>query len=602
MTAPTPAMISMLVIMLLMIILFLSGKFRTDFVAMVILVLLAVTGLLPHKAYFSGFSSSAVIALVGIMILGAGLERSGVINDLTNWVLKLSHRQPKRLTWMLCITGGVLGGLFRSIGGLALLMPALARLSLYFQMPRSKLLMPVGFCAIVGGTLTVVGSGPLLVLNDIIHKNHFQPLGLLTTLPIGLSILITIALFFRLFGQWLLPNIEAGNTAVGTKLRHFRKMHGYGGKFHEIHLRQNSPLIGMQLGELEQILLGTNIAIVAIFNGKETVMPPLRKLRLTANTHIALLGKNELITDFTTQYHCQLQPKLDVFADMLNPMRSGLSEMIITPGSSWIDQPIADLKLRRNYHVQVLSLFRGKALYQDQDMQKLSLRCGDVLGVYSQWDKLAEFDRHHYGLIITDYPKERYHPKKRPLALLCLLIALVLSIFSHLGVAMSLLFAAIIMLGTKTVKLDQAYQAVSWSTVFLLAGLIPFGMAMQSTGTATWLAHTLLALFGHWPVWLILTTIAIIAAIFSLLMTNVGATVVLAPVAISIAIHIHADPRMFAIVTALATSNAFLIPTHQVNALITGPGGYRTRDFLKIGGLVTMLYLISMLSASYVFL
>ncbi len=602
MTAPTPEMISMLAIMLLMIVLFLSGKFRTDFVAIIILVLLAITGLLPQHAYFSGFSSSAVIALVGIMILGAGLERSGAINDLTNWVLRLSNRQPKRLAWMLCLTGGILGGLFRSIGGLALLMPALARLSLYFQIPRSKLLMPVGFCAITGATLTVVGSGPLLVLNDIVRKNHLEPLGLLTTLPVGLAILITVVLFFRLFGQWLLPNIDAGNTSVGTKLRHFGKIHGYGGKFHEIRIGQDSALIGMQLGELEQILLGTNIAIVAIFNGKETIMPPLRKLRLTADTHVALLGKNERIADFAAQYDCQLQPQLRVFADTLNPMRSGLSEMIITPGSSWIDQPIADLKLRRNHHVQVLSLFRGKALYQGQDMQKFSLRCGDVLGVYSQWNKLAEFDRHHYGLIITDYPKERYHPQKRPIALLCLLIALVLSIFSHLGVAMSLLVAAIIMLGSKTLKLDQAYQAVSWPTVFLLAGLIPFGTAMQSTGTASWLAHALLILFAHWPVWLILAFIAVVAAIFSLLMTNVGATVVLAPVAINIAVHIHSDPRMFAIVTALATSNAFLIPTHQVNALISGPGGYRTRDFLKVGGLVTMLYLISMLSASYFFL
>jgi len=180
-------------------------------------------------------------------------------------------------------------------------------------------------------------------------------------------------------------------------------------------------------------------------------------------------------------------------------------------------------------------------------------------------------------------------------------IALILILFTDMRLSLCLLVGAVGMILSKVLTVDEAYSAVSWQTVFLLASLIPLGQAVQETGTAAWIAQQILVLLDGWPLWALQAGLAVLATAFTLVMSNVGATVLLVPLAVSIAVAAGGNPGIFALTVAIATSNSFLIPTHQVNALIMGPAGYRVADFVRAGSLMTVLFLIVSLTALNLF-
>ena len=195
----------------------------------------------------------------------------------------------------------------------------------------------------------------------------------------------------------------------------------------------------------------------------------------------------------------------------------------------------------------------------------------------------------------SEYPREETRPQKVAVALVFFTLALALVLFTNLPLPLSLLTGAVGMVVFGVLTMDEAYRAVSWKTVFLLAGLLPLGFAVQTSGAANYIALHALDILGDVPVWQIQTLLAVLATVFTLVMSNVGATVLLVPIGVNLAQASGADPAMFALTVALSTSNSFLIPTHQVNALIMGPGGYRVFDFLRAGGVMTILFLVVML-------
>jgi len=218
---------------------------------------------------------------------------------------------------------------------------------------------------------------------------------------------------------------------------------------------------------------------------------------------------------------------------------------------------------------------------------------GDVLVVHTTWADLAHLEKNrNFVVITTEYPHEDLRPHKLLPALVFFAITLGLVLFTNLRLSVALLTGALGMVLSGVLSIEEAYKAVSWKTVFLLASLIPLGVAVDGSGTAAWIATETLRVLGAMPIWVIQAAIAVLATFFTLVMSNVGATVLLVPLAVSIAIGAGANPAVFALTVAISTSNSFLIPTHQVNALLMGPGGYRVPDFLRAGGIMTILFLL----------
>ncbi|MHB0981876.1 MAG: SLC13 family permease, partial [Thiobacillus sp.] len=256
------------------------------------------------------------------------------------------------------------------------------------------------------------------------------------------------------------------------------------------------------------------------------------------------------------------------FEEILSPARAGIAEVVIPPGSHLIGKSAHEIWMRKTYGIAMLALHRGgKTLLEGDGIRDTPLQAGDALVVHTAWDALARLETDNNFVVVTsDYPREELRPHKEKSALFFFGVALFLLMFTDLRLSLALMAGAIGMILSGVLRVDEAYQAVSWKTVFLLASLIPLGLAVETSGTAAWIAAHILSILGELPSWVLMLALALLATFFSLVMSNVGATVLLVPLAVNIALGVGANPAVFALTVALATSNAFILPTHQVNA------------------------------------
>lgn len=573
----------------------LTSFIRIDVVAVLVLVVLGVTRLLPPAELFSGFSSEAVIALIATMIISAGLEKAGMAIKLARWVLRIGHERPKEISRVLMMVSGVMSGFIRSLNTVALLLPVVSRISLRSGIQKSSLLMPIGFCAVLGSSLTMIGSGPLIILNGLLQSQNLPvplaPFHVFSVFPVGVFQLGVGILFFIFLGYRMLPRVEEKNFQ-GTTKQHFLRIYGKATEIFELKIMPGSDLIDQTLSTIET-LIDDSSSVLAVRQGKETFFPPLRNMTLQQNALVAIMGHKDIVMQFAQAHGCKVSPKLNFFSELLHPVRSGLCEMVIPPSSQLIGKDLGDLHMRRMHQVHVLALYRDNVVYRGEALRKLVLHSGDTLGMFCSWDALDQFHKNpDFAVLTTSYPKEELRPQKIYYATFSFVMAILL-IFFGMPISVGLLLGAVCMVGFKVLTVDEAYESVSWSTVFLVAGLIPLGIAMKETHTVAWLTQHMGIFKEGIPIILVQTMLAILTMCFALAMTNVGSTVVLVPVAVDIALKVGADPRIFALTVALAASNTFLFPTNQVNALIAGPGGYQLRDFLRIGGILSILYLFS---------
>ncbi|MCK5363331.1 MAG: SLC13 family permease, partial [Gammaproteobacteria bacterium] len=446
----------------------------------------------------------------------------------------------------------------------------------------SRLLMPMGFCAILGGTLTMVGSSPLILLNDLIVNanktlpDSVEPLAtfhLFSVAPVGLALVVVGVGYFMLLGKFVLPSARGTTPEPGVTSRYLEQIYGIQGDIYEARVSLDSPLIGQSVAQVEA--LENAPYVVGVFDGKDMRVEPPGPFQVPAGAVMAFMGTEGQVREFCRNNKLNLNRRLEVFMEALSPSRAGIAEIVIPPGSTMIGNTIVEIRLRRRFGASLLAIYRGEEALRT-DLRERILRAGDTLIVHSRWPDLQELSEDRNFVVVTDFPRQevvREHKVKEALSFFTLALCLVL--FTPLPVSVCLLTGAMGMVVSGVLTIDEGYRAVSWQTVFLLASLIPFGMAMETTGTAAWIAQQTLIVLGDVPHWILMAALALLTTAFTLVMSNVGATVLLVPVAINMAIGVGANPAVFALTVALATSNSFLIPTHQVNALIMGPGDYR---------------------------
>ncbi len=612
--APSKEVSLVLVILVLTIYLFLFEVLPVDVTAITIMVLLGLISwqfeffnlskeLLDISHLFDGFASNAVMSIVAVMIIGASLDKTGMMSNVANFITKVGGSTEKRITPLISFTVGIISSFMQNVGAAALFLPVTSRIANRTEIPLSRLLMPMGFCAICGGTVTLVGSSPLILLNDLIATSNkslpadqqIEQFSLFSVTPIGLAIVAVAILYFLLLGNFVLPTTTGKRVSSRGTLDYIRKIYGVNFSLNEVAVPAESPLVGLTIEQAEKEFA---VRIIALHDGTRLHIAPgalTRSTEIQPNNMLALMASDYALNRFIETNELDLKPAMQVFAESLMPTRAGMSEIVIPPGSELIGKTPRELTLRSTFGLTVLVVYRdGKNL---TDISDEPFHSGDTIIAHQPWvDLQALEDNRDFVILTDDYPRvEDTRPKKLIHALVFFALALFLVIFTDLRLSVALLTGAIGMVLSGVISIDEAYDAVSWKTVFLLASLIPLGIAVENSGTANWIAEQTLAMLGDVPEFVLLTVIAILSTFFTLVMSNVGATVLLVPLAISIAIKVGANPAVFAITVALATSNSFIIPTHQVNALLMGPGGYKVVDFLKAGGIMTVLFLIVML-------
>jgi len=615
---PTPEIAWVSGILLLTIYLFVFEIVAVDVAAICIMVLLGLMTLIgplfglnhpfvPVQHQFDGFSSNAVISIIAVMIVGKGLDKTGVMNTVARIILKRGGRTEKRLIPLISSTVAIISSFMQNVGAAALFLPVVSRISARSGLPLSRLLMPMGFCAILGGTVTMVGSSPLILLNDLMMTSNqalppgqkMSAFGLFSVTPVGLALVATGIIYFLLLGRYVLPSgLSQSNTVASNTMSYFKDVYGIDYAMFEIKVPADSPLVGLMFDDVETT---AHIRIIATLRSdQETRIGPgalARDIGIEANMVLGILASPLDVEQFVGKYQLERLAGLNNFSESLSSSRSGVAEVLIPPGSQLIGKSARDVWMRKTYGLAMVGLHRsGKTMREGDDIRNLPLQAGDTLVVHTTWDALARIESNRdFVVVTTEYPREETRPQKVWHALFFFLVALSLVLFSDLRLSVSLLTGALGMVLAGVLSIDEAYEAVSWKTVFLLASLIPLGMAVENTGTAAWIAQQTLEILGDVPIWVLQAALAVLATFFTLVMSNVGATVLLVPLAVNLAINAGADPAVFALTVAIATSNSFLIPTHQVNALLMGPGGYRVPDFMRAGGIMTILFLVVML-------
>jgi di/tricarboxylate transporter len=593
MDALTYDMILVLAILAGAVILFVTEIVRIDVAAIFIMVVVGLTGLVSGNDLFAGFASNAVISIIAVMILGAALDRVGVMRKVAAFLLKIGGSTEQRIIALICSAVAGISAFMQNIGAAALFLPVTERLAERTNTPVSRLLMPMGFAAILGGTMTLVASGPLILLNDLLASSarnldiEIEPLSLFAPTPIGLALTISGITLFALAGRWLLP----ANTAAKDSPRSLRDVaQGYGLHQHvqAFQVPTQSAMVGRNIEQIEGER--HRVMLTAAQDAEGLRIAPARDYVIAAGVTVGLVGSTEDVEEFA-RANGLLPVDGDPFRLLHDREHAGFAEFVVRPGADLIGKQVRDLSLRSIYGATLLAISRGGNTLTGE-LRRQELEVGDVLVFFGPWEKLRLLADSGELVALSDYPQQTPRTHKQNWALIAFALALGLVIFSSLKLSLALMVGVVVILFSKTLTADEAYRAVSWKTVFLLAALIPLGQAVEDTGTAAWIAEGVIGAAGGLPPWGMQMTVALLATAFTLTISNVGATVLLVPLAANVAVGVGADPVQFGLIVALAASNAFLLPTHQVNALIMGPGNYRVAHFLRAGLAMTIVFLI----------
>jgi len=598
----TTEMIMVMAMICVAIFLFIVEWIRVDVVAILMMVALPLLKLVTPNEAFVGFSSNAVISIIAVIIIGAGLDKTGLINRVVAPVLRIAGNSTSRITIAISVTVAVISSFMQNIGAAALFLPAIQRVSKRLKIPISLLLMPIGFCAILGGTVTLVGSSPLILLNDLLVPFNLKPFNLFDVTPIGAALVASGIAYFVLFGRFVLPRPKVSEEPSEDAPSN-SPTETYDGMEEPRELRTPEDFTHyrepLTIGELRRKYL-VNVVALSEPPNLTTVNPPPDK-ELRDNTDLVLYGNEKNILRLAEEEELVLKESLEVFKDTLSEENSGTVEAVVAPRSALLGKTLNEVKLVEHFQVTPLAIHRqGRTLVTD--ISDVTLGVGDAILFQGTWKRLQDLHDEKLLIFTTPIDVEEMKPEKALLAGFWLAVALTMVIVFKIQLSVCLMTGALGMVITRVLSIDEAYQSVDWRTIFLLAGLIPLGIATEKTGTAAWIAHQVLgALGGSVSQIVLLTVIGVLSTIFTLVISNVGATVLLVPLVVNMALAAGHDPRMAALVVGMATSNSFILPTHQVNALYMGPGHYRSVDFMKAGGILSVIFIVVMIATIYVF-
>lgn len=601
-TALTPDMTIVFIFLVFVTILFIMDIVRVDMVGLILMVLLPLSGVISPAQAISGLSSNAVVSIIAVIIIGHGLDKTGVMNLFAQIIVRFAGKSRTRVMALISGTVAVLSSFMQNIGAAALFLPATHRMCKQLNVPVSQVLIPMSYCAVIGGCITLVGSSPLILLNDLAASwwtnnqaamagRAYTPFGLFSVAPMGISLVLCAILYFIFLGKFILPKTNEQDDACCLLDNDLECT--YGQEVSSVfELTVPEDFYTRRLEELE-IRPRYHVTVVCIskHRGRYRVLVPGRADVIEPDDVVGIVGNKTKAQKLAKEMGWELAPDLDKLNGILSQDHSGIIEAIVPPRSELVGKTLHQYKFRKKLALNPLAMYRRGELMLE-DISEIKTLPGDAFLLFGEWEKFHLAKPKKALSFTQDLQGEVMHPEKAITAIACLVLALVLALGFKVQLSISLLAGAVSMVLTRVMNLDQAYRSVDWMTVFLLAGLIPLGIAFESTGAAGFLASTIVDLThgALTPFWLFFT-IGCLTSFFTLVTSNIGATVLMIPLSMNMALQSGADPRMAALLVAVAASNTFVLPTHQVNALVMRPGGYKIKDFIRAGSGMTLIYI-----------
>ena len=571
-----------LLILLGSIILFVSERIRVDVVAMMVLLTLLFTGILTPEEAFSGFSSPAVITVWAIYIVSAGLMITGVADSIGQRIMRVAGFTEWRLVAVIMVTVGVMSAFMNNIGATAVLLPAVVAIGRKAHIPASKLLIPLAFGSLLGGVTTLIGTPPNLLVSNALGAAGYEPFSLFDYTPMGLIIMSTSIVYMVVFGRHMLPRRNAEDEKGLVTEYHLRDY------LTELQVLPDSSLVGKTLTETH---LGESFGlnIVGIIRDGEVRVGYMPNAHIMAGDLLLARGSIEKILASGRDLGVAIDPHSRLSETDLSSPEATVSELVVSQKASFLDRTLAEIDFRRRFNLTVLAIWRQEAPIVDR-ISQVRLKLGDTLLVHGRREQIDALQLNPSFLVLGPVKLEQRRRSKAQAAIMVFLLMIGLVAIGQVQISSAAVLAAILMVLVGCLKMDEAYRSIEWQSVFLIAGMLPMGIAMAKTGTAQYLSDQIIDLVGGYGPWAIMIGLFVLTTIITEFMSNAAAAVLVAPIAISAAVQIDVEPYAFVMGVGIAASNSFLFPIgHQASVLVYGPGNYRFFDYTKVGLPLTLL-------------
>lgn len=584
----TPQIASVLIILLVATALLVTERLRSDVIALLTLVALAFTGLVKPEEAFSGFSRSAVITILSIFIITAGLDRTGVTKVIGDRLLRLAGGKEGRLIPVIMLAGAALSLFMNNIAAGAVLLPAVIGISRQTEVKPSKLLMPLAFATMLGGMMTLLTTSNILVGNAL-REAGFQGFSLLDFLPVGIPIVIVGILYMTFIGRRLLPDHDLTSSLRRASPKELAELYGLRQGVCHIYVLIGSSASGQTIaqgGWSDKL----GLTVIGVSRGGQTILSPDKDFVIIEGDVVLAGGQTD---DTELSYFGLIRTDDPDWSGDLSSDEINLVEVVLSPRSDFVNKTLKEINFRGKYGLSVLSIWRRGSAIRDA-LGDIPLQWGDALLVQGPTDKLNLLRIDPNVLILDDLGETpTLQPRKGPLAALIAVVAAALVTAEIVPIAEAAFAAALAMVLVGCLTMDEAYKSVEWRSIFLISGFIPLGVALDHTGAAALIGRALVNTLGQFGPVAVAAGLFIATTLILQVLGNVGSAVIFAPIAISAARQMSGDPRAFAMAIALGASMAFLIPTaHPVNVMMMGPGGYTVKDFTKVGWGLTVVLLI----------
>lgn len=579
----TPEIALTLGIVIAAIVLFVSERLPVDVVALLVVLAVVVSGLLTPPEAFAGFASPAVIAVGAIFVVSGGLFQTGVAGRMGRFIVDLAGQSEARLIAVLMIGVALLSAAMNNVAATAVLLPVVIGISRQTGVAPSRLLIPLAYGAVMGGTLTLIGTPPNLIVSDLLRARGLAPLGFFEITWVGLPFVLVGTIFMATIGRRLLPDRPSREKLRRTRLpEELLEIYHLPDYLYALNVPANSPVVGQTLAE-SAMRQEFGMTVLGVVRESGRVMDPEPCEILKAKDRLLVEGGPRRLERAATSLGLEPGTTTSEEAELLLAGDTGLVEVTLAPRSSFEGRTLREVGFREKYGLTVLALWRGGEAIE-RDIASEPLKMGDVLLVQGSWRRFRVL-RSEPGLIVLlgDEAVPR-RTEKAPLAVAILLGMIVVVVAGIVPISVAALAAALLVILTGCVRMDEAYQAIEWSVVFVVAGTLPLGLAMEKSGATQWLADVALSGVADLGVLPVLAVLFVTTVGLNLAISNSATAVLVAPIAFTMAASHGLDPRPLVLAVALASSVAFATPiAHQSNLLVMGPGDYRSRDYARVG-------------------
>lgn len=589
-------MTATLIILALTVVMFIIGKIRADIVALCALTALILLGILTPEEALAGFSSTVIIMMVGLFVVGGAILQTGLAKAVSQKIMKLAAGSDTRMFLLVVIVTSAIGAFVSNTGTVALMMPIVVSMAVQSGTQPARLLMPLAFASSMGGMLTLIGTPPNLVIQDALTAAGYEPLGFFSFFPVGVICIVTgIVVMLPLSKKFLYKKKGSGkhNSGSGKTLDDLVSEYNLSNALRRYRIKQHSAIAGKSVAELD--LPGRyGLSILEIRNESSDRSGLIRNVTqslaspesiLTAGDIIYLTGDTAKMSQFASENRMEELDNNSIdFYDI------GISEIVLMPTARIIGMPLRKSGFRERYSINVLGIKRNND-YIMNDLPQVKLQSGDVLLVQGKWSNIAQLDDDETDWVVLGQPEKQASQVtldyKAPVAAIIMLLMIAAMVFEFIPIApvTAVMAAALLMVITGCFRnVEAAYKTINWESIMLIAAMMPMSVALEKTGTSALISHSLVSSLGSMGPTVLLAGIYFTTSLLTMFISNTATAVLMAPIAMTSATEIGVSPYPFLFAVTLGASMCFASPfSTPPNALVMHAGEYTFSDYIKVG-------------------